>query len=417
MKKKYIYFFLIITLSFSVNCSKYSENLTEDFLSSDAVTISDFNTEFPVINITVNQEEFDNMYLNYLDDVEIEANLNLYRNNTLLIENELVEIEIKGTESATFKLKSLGIKFDDTFDNDDELLLNPETILPNHSLKKIKAFRLRNSGNDFKETLIKDISYTQLAINAGLDVDLAYYEPAIVFINNSFSGIMNLRSEGNTNGISRLNDTKKKNITLAKINFPAEVEKKDGDFDRIDNFLQAIEAEDLNYLKQDVDIDNFIDYMIFQSYIANVDWLHNNVRFYAVNDAPFRFVVYDLDWVNRIKMKNHPLDFIKKPSVLSSKDIIKNPITDLFNVLYADEAFKTKFNTRYEELLNDNLLSSEKFNNIVDKNFNKVHQYMPIHIDKYSDINTMIEWYSNIDLLKENFKERENHIKSMKPLF
>ncbi|GAA4234209.1 hypothetical protein GCM10022291_13120 [Postechiella marina] len=417
MKKKYIYFFLIITLTFSVNCSKYRENLTENFLNSDAVTISDFNTEFPVINITANQEEFDNMYLNYLDDVEIEANLNLYRNNTLLIEDELVEIEIKGTESATFKLKSLGVKFDDSFDNDDNTLINPEIILQNHSLKKVKAFRLRNSGNDFKETLLKDASYTQLAINAGLNLDLTYHEPAIVFINNAFLGIMNLRSEGNTNGVSRLNNTKKKNITLAKINYPGEVEKKDGDFDRIDNFINAIEEENLEYLKENIDIDNFIDYIIFQTYIANVDWPYNNVRFYAVKDAPFRFVVYDLDWANTRKVKDHPLDFIKKPTKYSAKDAIKNPITDLFNVLYTDETFKMQFNIRYEELLNNNLLSSEKFNNIVDKNFNTIHQYMPIHIDKYSDINTMIEWYSSIDLLKENFKERENHIKSIKPLF
>lgn len=417
MKKNYIYFFLIITLSFSFSCSKFSENLTEDFVSSKEATISDFNTEFPVINLTVNQEEFDNMYLNYLEDIEIEGYLNLYRNNTLLISDELVEVEIKGTESATFKLKSLGIKFDDTFDNESKVLLNPETILPNHSLDNIKAFRLRNSGNDFKETLLKDISYTQLAINAGLDVDLTYNEPAIVFINNTFSGIMNLRSEGNTNGISRLNDTKKKNITLAKINFPSEIEKKDGDFDRIDNFLNAIENENLDYLKQEVDLDNFIDYMIFQSYIANVDWPYNNVRFYAVKGAPFRFVIYDLDWANTRKIKNHPLEFIKNPTKYSAKDGIENPITDLFNILYSDAAFKTQFNNRYKQLLNNKAFSSDKFNSIVDKNINAIHQYMPIHVDKYSDINTLIEWYRNIDLLKENFKDREGHIKSINPLF
>ena len=365
----------------------------------------------------MDQEEFDNMNLNFLDDIEIEGYLSLYRNKKLLISDELVEIQIKGSHSATFALKSLGIKFDDTFDNESKVLLNPETILPNHSLDNIKAFRLRNSGNDFKGTLLKDASYTQLAINTGMDLDLTYYEPAIVFVNNAFLGVMNLRSEANTNGVSRLNDTKKKNITLAKVSNNGEVEKKDGDFDRIDSFLSAIEEGDLDYLKQEIDINNFIDYMIFQSYIANVDWPFNNVRFYAVNEAPFRFVVYDLDWANIRRLKDDPLGILEKPFFNSSKDVVDNPITNLFIVLYKDVAFKTQFNIRYQELLDNEAFSSEKFNIIVDENFNTIHQYMPYHIDKYSDINTMFEWYKNLDLLKENFKKRERNVKSVDPLF
>lgn len=415
MKNIYIYFFLMITLS--VSCSRSNESLIEDFSNSKDVAISDFNTEFPVINLTVNQEEYDNMYLNFEEDIEIVGSLNLYRNKELLIADEEVEIEIKGSYSATFSLKSLGIKFEDTFDNENRALLNPDITLENHYFDKIKAFRLRNSGNDFESTLLKDISYTQLAINAQLDVDLTYYEPAIVFVNNTFLGIMNLRSEANTNGISRLNDTKKSNITLAKINFPGELEKKDGDFDRIDNFLNAIAEENLAYLKEEVDISNFIDYMIFHSYLGNIDWPYNNVRFYAVEDAPFRFIIYDLDWANTRRIKDHPLDFIRKPTNFFKDDARDNPITNLFNVLYSDIDFKLQFEERYQQLLKDEAFSYEKFNTIIDENFNNINQYMPYHIDKYSEINTMFEWYKNIDLLKENFKEREDNVKTMNSLF
>ena len=402
---KYIYIYIIILFSFS--CSNFSESLKENFLSSKEITVIDFSTEFPVINITADQKEFDEMYSNFEEDIEIEGFLNLYRENTLVISKELIELEIKGAASAKFSLKSLGIKFDDTFDNENRELLNPKKILPHHFLDKVKAFRLRNSGNDFGGTMLKDISYTQLAINSGLDLDLTYYEPALVFINDAFLGVMNLRSEANTNGISRLNDTKKSKITLAKINYPGEVEKKDGDFDRIDNFINAIVEENFAYLKAEVDINNFIDYVIFQSYIANIDWPHNNVRFYAVEDAPFRFTIYDLDLANFKDIKNHPLDFLTK----------ENPITNLFKVLYSDTDFKTQFENRYLEVIESSVLSSEKFNDIVDDNFNTIHSYMPYQIDKYTEIGTMIEWYRNINLLKENFRERERKIESLKPLF
>lgn len=414
MKAKTIFYFFICIL---LSCTNFTENLNEDFLSYKQAKISTFNMGYPLINIKVNQEEYDEMFVNYTEDIEIEGLLNLYRNSQQVIFDELVEVEIKGAKSATFSLKSLGIKFYDTFDNSNGVLLSPKTILPNHSLRKIKAFRLRNSGNDFQETLIKDISYTQLALSSGLDLDFTYYEPSIVFVNNSFVGIMNLRSEGNTNGVSRLNDVKKKAITLAKINFPGEVEKKDGDFKRIEKLLKAIEEQNLSFLKENLDINNFIDYLIFQSYIANVDWPYNNVRFYAVNESKFRFVVYDLDWANIRKKELHPLEFIRNPTKYSPNEGVKNPITDLFNVLYTDPIFKSQFKNRYEDVINSNVLSSQYFNNIVDANFNAIKEYMPLHIEKYSDIATVIEWYRNIESLKESFKKREDNILKISPLF
>lgn len=145
MKK--IYSFFVFTALATIACSEFDERLEGDFLNANEAAISDFNTDFPLINIRVNQEEFDTMYSKYADGIEIEAFLNLYRNNVLLISDELIEIEIKGTTSATFGLKSLGIKFDTTFDNKEYVLINPERILPHHSIENIKSLRLRNSGN------------------------------------------------------------------------------------------------------------------------------------------------------------------------------------------------------------------------------------------------------------------------------
>lgn len=405
--------FLLVLIFFS--CTEFTEKLNSNFLSYKEATISDFNTEFPVVNIQVNQDEFDEMYSNYTKKIEIKAKLNIYRKNEPIIVDEAIEIQIKGGVSIKFELKSLGIKFEKEF-KEGNRVLNPKKVLSNHSLKEIKAFRLRNSGNDYYKTLIKDISYTQLAINAELNLDLTYSEPAIVFVNNKFLGIMNLRSEGNTNGISRLRSTEKKDITLAKIT-TGNVEKKDGDFDRIDAFLEAIKSKNLEYLKAETDIDNFIDYMIFQSYISNIDWPYNNVRFYAVKDEPFRFIVFDLDFANAVKLKEHPLYFIRTVNLGSPSDIKKNPIKDLFNILYSDDAFKTKFDKRYLKILNTKLLSSEAFNQIIETNTIAIENYIPMHIEKYSNVKTIIEWYRNIELLKENYKRREENVNSLHHLF
>ena len=163
----------------------------------------------PIVNIKVDQKAFDKIHEDADEDLEIEGRFNLYRDDELVIENEAVELEIKGNFSTRFLLKTIGVKFEDKYDNRNRSLINPEQILPHHSLDKIKAIRLRNSGNDFEKTMVKDLSITQLAINAGLDLDLTYGEPSLVFINNKFHGLLNIRTEANTNGMAGLYDAKK----------------------------------------------------------------------------------------------------------------------------------------------------------------------------------------------------------------
>jgi hypothetical protein len=211
----------------------------------------------------------------------------------------------------------------------------------------------------------------------------------------------------------RLNNADKDDITLAKIENPGIIVKKNGDFDRIDQLFEAIEIKNTTFLKEEIDLNNFIDYVIFQTHIANIDWPYNNVRLYSVKNKPFRFVLFDLDRVNTRQVENHPLTFIQDPYSVNNEEAIKNPITDLFNILYADTDFKNMYDNRYKELLKNNAFSFSKFNQIIDDNFNAINKYMPLHIDKYSDINSMIEWYRNIELLKDEFKKREEILEKL----
>lgn len=397
--KTIIYNLLILCLISS--CTSYDETIKLNVQDYKTLTVENIDTDLKVANLILEQSEFDEMYANFTEDIEIEGLLNLYKNGELLIENEVVEVEVKGTFSAASKLKSLGIKFDDTYNNEDGKLINPQA-LPYHSFNRVKAFRFRNSGNDFANTMIKDMSYTKLAIDAGLNLDVTYAEQTVVFVNNKFLGVMNLRTEGNTNGVSRLYDVSKSDITLAKIIEGGIVEKKDGDFDRIDAFIAAIESNEYNYLQNEIDTDNFIDYMIFESFIGNRDWPKNNVRFFAVNDGPFRFVLFDLDLAATQNIDASPISFINNP--------IKNPITDLFNIMYANQDFKQAYDTRFKSLMNSGLLSASRFNEIVAAYKSNIEHIMPTQIIKYNEPDTFTQWYLNIELMKENFKAREGNV-------
>ncbi len=393
---------IVISILFLITaCTKFEEYqyYNQYFIDYDDLTLQNINTDLKVINIVVDQEEFDRMYKNYNDDIEIEAYFEMYLNKECIIENEEIELQIKGSSSAVFELKSLGVKFEKAYKNKENSynLLNPPDILPFHSLDKIKSIRLRNSGNDFEFTMLKDITYTQLALNARMNFELMYAEQIVVFVNNKFYGLLNMRTETNKHGLSKLYNVGKKAITLGGMDV-GKVEFKDGNEAKFNNFIEAIKNKDDEFLMKEVDVSNFIDYMIFESFIANSDWPRTNVKFFAIDDGPFRFVLFDLDLVCYDNLDASPMDYID--------DYVDNPISDLFSVLYSREDFKNMFDTRYQDLLNSGVFSEANFNNILDSYKNNIKDIMPIQVNKYQQPETMLHWHLNIDFLKLNYKER-----------
>jgi hypothetical protein len=127
-----------------------------------------------------------------------------------------------------------------------------------------------------------------------------------------------------------------------------------------------------------------------------------NVRFFAVNDGLFRFILFDLDLVATQNIDESPISFINNP--------INNPITDLFNIMYENEEFKQTYDNRFQYLMNSTLLSSSRFNTIVTEYKTNIEDIMPTQINKYSYPETLAEWYLNLEYLKNNFKIREDYV-------
>ncbi len=393
---------LILILIVQSSCSVYNEEINFRVQNFETITPSTIDTDLKIINLEVDPVEFEAMYKDYEDEIEIDAVFNLYKNGETLIQNQAAEIEVKGSFSAAFELKSLGVKFDKAFDNSNRELIDVET-LPFHSIDKIKSFRLRNSGNDFRYTMLKDMSLSRLAVKAELDLEVMYSEQAVVFLNNSFLGLMNIRTEVNGHGLSRLYEKKRDDITLASLSAGGVIEKKDGDFERIDLFFQAISDQNTEYLLDEIDHSNFIDYVIFETYIGNIDWPLNNVRILSIDEQPFRFVLFDMDLAILQRTNIPPLDFILAPK----NDEEPNPISSLFKLMYENQEFKERYDERFEELVKSGLLSYSVFNEIVDLYKINIQDLIPTQVDKYGFPKSMTEWIIEMDRLKYNFSKRE----------
>lgn len=408
--------FMLILLSVLLlsACTEYQEVLDKQY-DYNLLRPQDIMTgdKFVVINIDVDKSAFDNMYNNFLEEIDVYGIFTVYRNGEVVFQEEQTRFRIKGRGSRAFELKSLGIRFENPVSNTNRNLFNPDKILPFHNLDVIESLRLRNSGQDFRTinrgTMIKDISYTRLIVEAGLDIDVMYHEQAVVFINEEFHGILNLRSESNARGIGHLYRTNPELITLAKVEIgkkEAYVEVKNGDHQRVDNLLYAIKNRNTNYLKEQIDLSNFIDYVMFNTFIANRDWPHNNVIFFANRDSKFRFLIFDLDQSNSSHHTRKTIDLLDR--------VITNPVTEIFHLLYADEDFRQAFDQRYMQLLEDGFLASHIFRNITTSHYKNIEGYIPYHIFKYGHPPTVAEWYRNVELLNANYERRYHFVKKYK---
>ncbi len=395
--KSYVFILLGVLFLLSVSCNKY---IVEEVETVDASTVTPntIETDLAVINITVPQADFDYMMGNYTEDIEIVGHLTMFHFKKQIIKDQLIEISIKGSFTAEYPLKSLKIKFDKNQDNSTGSILNVEDKLANHHLDVIRNFSLRNSGNDFYESYIKDISYSQLAIDMKLDLELSYYRIVQVFVNDKFYGLLNMRTEKNRTALSKLMDVSKGDLNIIKINHIGggveELEYKHGDEAKMNELVTAVFSRNTTKLKELLDLQNVADYIAYQDFIGNSDWPFNNVEIYSVVDGKFRFFLYDLDFAGT-RNKYFFLD-----------DNPNGFVYNMFKALMEDDATKAMFEESQRKIVN--YAHTSKFKQIVRANAHRIENEISYNISKYAVPSSHAEWYLELEKVQNQYELRRD---------
>lgn len=391
----YIFLFALL-----ISCSEYRVD-TQRIPDTSLLTELNITTELSIVSITADADEFAYMYRNFRKDTLVPAQITFYDvNRNIVFENSDAQIEIKGAASSGNKMKSLGITMDSCLNNLNAQLISPPSVLSHHHLSEIKSFRLRNSGNDFGFSMIKDLTYTNMAIRSGADLDLMYGEPVHAFVNGSYFGLLNLRTESNVEGISRLRNVSTDRITLLKVDVDnGKLEFKDGDESQADLFLNAIKNEDTQGLWDLVEIDNYIDYIVFQDYIGNRDWPKNNMRAYCIDQGKFRFFLYDLDYAA----------FHNKNDIIPTFEFEDHQMAKIYRVLREHPDFETFFDKRQKSLYSR--LSFSTFSQIMDELIDQLNDEIPYLIAKYNVPASEFHWKLNLSNVRRDFERRDVYIR------
>lgn len=155
-------------------------------------------------------------------------------------------------------------------------------------------------------------------------------------------------------------------------NWKGEVENGNGrNFKRMMRWLENADlskTSDYERISEMIDLDNFIDYMVFETFVGNWDWPGNNMRCWQEDDGPWRWMFFDGD----ATIISNTMDAFLNAAVYAEPTTWDNypEAKLLFGKLLENNQFKAAFKKRARELCGS-LLQYENtslvFNDIVAK--------------------------------------------------
>lgn len=165
-------------------------------------------------------------------------------------------------------------------------------LFSNRDYTSYKSFVMRASGQDCRQTFMRDSILSALAADTG--VLYRETEVCVVYVNGRYWGAYNMRERVSNDSIAQFHGWDN----------PDDVEYKEGGGYSSENYRQMlswVEAHDLSddanvaALRGMMDIENYLEYVMLEMYINNQDL--GNVGFYRNPNADglWRWALFDLD--------------------------------------------------------------------------------------------------------------------------
>lgn len=230
------------------------------------------------------------------------ANIEFFTEEGQAVISQEVGIEASGGWSRAWAPHSFNIKANKIYEGQNRM---DYQFFSNKPYLRHKALKVRNGGNDYNGGRIKDAAIQQVVTTSGLYAETQSYQPVHVFHNGQYIGVENLREPNNKNygyanyGIDTDDqDQWKMSPDSGYVQQAGTREAWDEWYSLAQNASDALSYE---RIKELVDIEEYINYMAIELYIAGTDWPKNNIKAFRdrvnaeTSNGRFRFVLFDTD--------------------------------------------------------------------------------------------------------------------------
>ena len=256
-------------------------------------------------------------------------------------------------------------------------------LFDDRSAASYPSILLRNAGNDSMFTRIQDGLQHRL-IDRHTDVKLLMraWRPVHVYLNDEYWGMYNMREPIDAHTICRyeqLPDEMAKDVTILSISGSLRIQGDNKAFKQmltnIKNGNPAENPADLEYLEQEVDIDNFLDWLTVEMYFGNSNI--GNGQMYKVPDGKWKCLITDLDWGLYDSGFNSVQSYLKEAG-MGQKKIDNTIFRKILSVDKYKELFFTKLGNLFSSL-RTSVMESE-----VDACVAWIEPGMKAHIDRWA---------------------------------
>ena len=233
---------------------------------------------------------------NLNQDWERPVNVELYEKDGVNAFNQEAGIKIYGGCSRTrFPQKSLALYARKSYGKGSF----DYQLFPDKKIYSFDSFVLRSSADDQVRTFVRDAlaQYTGIGM---MDLDFQAYRPAIVFLNGTYWGIHDIREKINEQYIGSNFNIGESSVNILQSNNSI-VHGTSTEYTSLLGFIASSSLENYanyNFVRSQIDIDQFIDYEILHIYLAERDWPGNNIKYWnssEVNYKRWRWICFDLD--------------------------------------------------------------------------------------------------------------------------
>lgn len=246
----------------------------------------------------------------------------------------------------------------------------------------------RTGANDWSFSLCRDAIIQKLS-DRFMDLEHQSVQLSVIFINGEYYGLQHLYERSGEDLIEAKYGYEDGEIDLGErqgISLEGNAE----DFNTLLDYVRdnnLDEQEHYNYVASKLDIDNFIEYNIFEIFIGNNDWPGSNSKYWRPKTpgSKWRWILYDTDFGFGLYEHNALHETLAMMLQINDSTTWPNPewSTRIFRKLMENAEFKRKFINRFYAHINTTF-KPEYVIHTIDSVSSTIADEVPYHYQRWN---------------------------------
>ena len=361
---------------------------------------------------------FDNWWNDWLKPAHVEYFDSMATHPLIFSQTAGIQIDGGAGGSRSQPQHSFRVEWSNGVLGDDPI--NHPVIPDRAGRTEYNTFYLRNGSNQYLVLPYKDASQTKMMCKETNNY-YSTWRPISVYINGSYFGLYELREKYDAQMFEFQDGANPNTVELLGLSYwyGSVLRATEGDVDNFWNsytdFLTIDPASPTFWDETDVlfDMEYYADYIIGETWMANVDWPQNNIKIYRsdATDSAWRFCTIDLELGmapnNWTDCYTDNIDYVLTQST-------GNPYINIFLQGVQNDQFRNYFINRYADIMNTSYESSHLLE-IEQGIFDQVYPEMANQFFKWGDWwdvpGQMTDFYNNHITFRSELACRTNQVR------